>query len=95
MDDAIPCGLILQELLSNSVKHAFPLGTGQIRIDFHTVNGKFEMRYRDDGVGLPKKVDLRNPATLGLQLVTDLAGQLQGDLRYEYRDGAHFTLTFV
>jgi PAS domain S-box-containing protein len=95
MDDAIPCGLILQELLSNSVKHAFPEGTGQIRFDFHAVDGKFEMRYRDDGVGLPKKVDLRNPATLGLQLVTDLAGQLKGDLRYEYRDGAHFTLTFA
>jgi PAS domain S-box-containing protein len=95
MDDAIPCGLILQELLSNSVKHAFPQGTGQIRIDFHAVDGKFEMRYRDDGVGLPKKMDLKNPATLGLQLVTDLAGQLQGDLRYEYQDGAHFTLTFV
>ena len=95
MDDAIPCGLILQELLSNSVKHAFPRGTGQIRIDFHTVDGRFEMRYRDDGVGLPKKMDLKNPATLGLQLVTDLAGQLQGDLRYEYRDGAHFTLTFA
>jgi PAS domain S-box-containing protein len=95
MDDAIPCGLILQELLSNSVKHAFPQGTGQIRIDFHAVDGKFEMRYRDDGVGLPKKMDLKNPATLGLQLVTDLAGQLQGDLRYEYQDGAHFTLTFA
>jgi PAS domain S-box-containing protein len=95
MDDAIPCGLILQELLSNSVKHAFPQGTGQIRIDFHAVDGKFEMRYRDDGVGLPKKMDLKNPATLGLQLVTDLAGQLQGDLRYEYLDGAHFTLTFA
>ena len=77
------------------MKHAFPEGTGQIRIDFHAVDDKFEMRYRDDGVGLPKKVDLRNPATLGLQLVTDLAGQLQGDLRYEYRDGAHFTLTFA
>jgi PAS domain S-box-containing protein len=95
MDDAIPCGLILQELLSNSVKHAFPQGTGQIRIDFHAVDGKFQMRYRDDGVGLPQKVDLKNPATLGLQLVTDLAGQLQGDLRYEYQDGAHFTLTFA
>jgi PAS domain S-box-containing protein len=95
MDDAIPCGLILQELLSNSVKHAFPNGTGQIQIDFHTVDGKFELRYRDDGVGLPDNVDLANPATLGLQLVTDLAAQLEGNLRYEYRNGAHFTLTFA
>ncbi len=95
MDEAIPCGLILQELLSNSVKHAFPRGAGQIQIDFHAVNGKFQMLYRDDGIGLPDKVDLRNPATLGLQLVTDLAEQLHGVLHYEYRNGAHFTLTFA
>ena len=94
MGEAIPCGLILQELLSNSVKHAFPQGTGDIRIDFHSHAGQFQLCYRDTGVGLPPTVDLKNPATLGLQLVSDLASQLQGDIAYEYRQGAQFTLTF-
>jgi len=94
MDDAIPCGLILQELLSNSVKHAFPKGRGEIRIDFHSSNGKFKMCYRDSGVGLPPRVNLANPETLGLQLVTDLATQLGGNLHYEYQQGAKFTLVF-
>jgi len=94
MDDAIPCGLILQELLSNSVKHAFPAGCGEIRIDFHLVNGKFKMCYRDSGVGLPARVNLASPETLGLQLVTDLATQLGGSLQYEYQHGAQFTLVF-
>ena len=94
MDEAIPCGLILQELLSNSVKHAFPRGSGEIRIAFHSDDGEFELVYWDNGVGLPQKVNLGNPETLGLQLVTDLADQLRGKIRYEYRAGSLFTLTF-
>jgi two-component sensor histidine kinase len=94
MDEAIPCGLILQELLSNSVKHAFPEGKGEIKIDFHRDNGKFKLSYRDSGVGLPAEVNLQNPASLGLQLVSDLAAQLRGTICYEYRQGAQFILTF-
>ncbi len=94
MGDAIPCGLILQELLSNSVKHAFPEGKGEIRIEFHAHDGKCELCYRDSGVGLPARVNLENPGTLGLQLVGDLAKQLRGKIQYQYRQGAQFTLTF-
>jgi len=95
MDEAIPCGLILQELLSNSVKHAFPQGRGEICIDFHSTGGRFEMRYRDNGVGLPKRVNLENPESLGLQLVSDLANQLRGSIGYQYQEGAVFTLQFA
>ena len=94
MGQAMPCGLILQELLSNSVKHAFPDGHGKIQIDFHSEDGKFRLSYWDSGVGLPANVDLQNPGTLGLQLVSDLAAQLLGKIQYEYRQGAQFTLTF-
>jgi two-component sensor histidine kinase len=94
MAQAIPCGLILQELLSNSVKHAFPQGKGNISIDFHAHQGKFCLCYQDSGVGLPPSVNLQNPGTLGLQLVSDLAGQLRGKIEYEYRQGAQFTLRF-
>ena len=65
-----------------------------IRVDFHGQDNKFRLCYRDSGVGLPATVNLKNPATLGLQLVSDLALQLQGNLEYEYRHGAQFTLTF-
>jgi PAS domain S-box-containing protein len=94
MGDAIPCGLILQELLSNSVKHAFPEGKGEIRINFHEQVGRFILRYWDSGKGLPPTVDLHNPGTLGLTLVTDLANQLQGTIEYEYKQGSQFTLDF-
>jgi two-component sensor histidine kinase len=94
MGEAIPCGLILQELLSNSVKHAFAKSSGEIRIDFHEDDGVRRLRYWDSGPGLPPAVDLQHPNTLGLQLVTDLACQLQGKVEYEYNRGSQFTLSF-
>jgi PAS domain S-box-containing protein len=94
MDDAIPCGLIIQELLSNSMKHAFPDGTGEIRIEFHDSCGELKLCYRDNGIGLRPDLDLKNPQSLGLQLVTDLVGQLRGHLEYRYANGAMFLLNF-
>ncbi len=94
MGEAMPCGLILQELLSNSVKHAFPTGKGKIRIDFHEMDGVHRLCYWDSGPGLPPSVNLKKPASLGLQLVSDLADQLQGKLEYEYNQGSQFLLTF-
>ena len=94
MGEAIPCGLILQELLSNSVKHAFRGQKGEIRIEFHEQAGQYRMRYWDSGPGLPATVDLHNPQSLGLQLVTDLANQLQGKIEYEFKQGSQFMLTF-
>ena len=95
MAEAISCGLILQELLSNSVKHAFPEGKGEIRVDFHLHGDDFQLCYWDSGVGLPPGVDLHKPGSLGLQLVSDLASQLRGKIEYEYKQGAQFTLTFA
>jgi PAS domain S-box-containing protein len=94
MDDAIPCGLIIQELLSNSMKHAFPDSTGKIWIDFHRSGEELRLCYRDSGIGLPQRVDLRDPQSLGLQLVSDLVDQLRGHLEYWYADGAMFVLSF-
>ena len=65
MDDAIPCGLIIQELLSNSMKHAFPDGTGEIRIEFHDSCGELKLCYRDNGIGLRPDLDLKNPQSPG------------------------------
>jgi two-component sensor histidine kinase len=94
IDEAVPCGLILQEFLSNSIKYAFNAGTGQIWIDFHERADTFELVYRDSGPGLPAGVDPRNPKSLGLQLVNDLSYQLGGQLFYQYANGTMLSLTF-
>jgi PAS domain S-box-containing protein len=93
---AIPCGLIINELVSNSLKHAFPDGKkGQVCIRFlSTSQKKNKLVVSDDGIGLPKSVNLREPQTLGLQLVIDLVHQIDGSIRVEKNKGTAFHITF-
>jgi PAS domain S-box-containing protein len=75
IDTAIPCGLILNELLSNSLKHAFP-GTrkGEIRIKLSkSPGGKLELRFSDDGIGVPKTFDFRKQESIGLKIIFAIA----------------------
>jgi PAS domain S-box-containing protein len=90
IDEAIPCGLIVNELVSNSLKHAFPDGRkGEISVRCHTgEEGLITLTVSDNGVGLPPGLDFRNTETLGLQLVTMLVKQLRGDIEV---DGAGTT----
>ena len=90
IDEAIPCGLIVNELVSNSLKHAFPDGRkGEISVRCHTEEeGLITLTVSDNGVGLPPGLDFRNTETLGLQLVTMLVKQLGGDIEV---DGAGTT----
>lgn len=77
IDVAVPCGLILNELLSNCFKHAFPDGrAGEIDVDVQRQGGAVRLAVRDDGVGLPPSIDLEHSETLGLQLVRTLAEQV-------------------
>lgn len=79
MDEAVPCGLIVNELLSNSLKHAFPDNRGgEIMIRGRIKDGWIVLTISDNGAGLPPGLDFRNTETLGLQLVTTLAKQLRG-----------------
>ncbi len=96
MDVAVPCGLIINELVSNALKYAFPRGRkGEVRIDFHRGEGRlFALRVSDNGVGMPPEVDARAPATLGLRIVNVLAGQLKGALEVERNGGTALTVTF-
>jgi PAS domain S-box-containing protein len=96
IDHAIPCGLIINELLSNSLKHAFPDDRrGMIDLDFHGKNGEFALRFRDDGIGLPDNLDFRKTETLGLQLVTTLTEQLSGNIVHTRSDrGTEFEIKF-
>jgi len=80
IDAAVPCGLIVNELISNALKHAFPQGRrGMIHISFSQQgNGQALLAVEDDGVGLPEDFSFERSETLGVQLVSMLAGQLGG-----------------
>ncbi|MCX6559426.1 MAG: triple tyrosine motif-containing protein [Candidatus Aminicenantes bacterium] len=94
-DIAFPCGLIINELVSNSLKHAFPEGRpGTIRIGLREDRGEYILTVADDGVGLPPGVDAEAGGSLGLRLVRKLAGQLGGALAIESGAGAEFIVRF-
>lgn len=96
IDEAIPFGLIVNELLSNALKYAFPQGRqGTITIRcLARDDGRISLIVADDGVGLPAGLDFRNTETLGLQLVQLLVRQLRGILEIENDGGASFAITF-
>ena len=95
VDKAIPCGLMLNELITNALKHAFPDGrAGTIRIELGVVRkDRLMLLVSDDGVGLPKGLDLKTPASLGLQLVRMLARQVDAELEIVSTAGTTFRLT--
>ncbi len=96
VDTAIPCGLIINELVSNSLKHAFPDGReGEIHIEFRANDGQFRLVIRDNGVGFPTDLDFRNTKTLGLQLVSTLVHQLEGTIKLDRSGGTAFEVTFA
>lgn len=96
MDTVIPCGLIINELVSNSLKYAFPEGKGEISIELLRDNDdRFTLVVSDDGVGFPKDLDFRNTETLGLQLVNTLTDQLKGSIELRSRAGTKFAITFA
>jgi two-component sensor histidine kinase/ligand-binding sensor domain-containing protein len=97
IDSAVPLGLILNELLSNSFKYAFlDTSEGEIMLAIRAMDpGKYELRYTDNGPGLPVNFDLTKATTLGLQLVHDLSRQIGGKVHYETKHGAVFTINFT
>jgi PAS domain S-box-containing protein len=98
IDSAIPCGLVLTELVSNAFKHAFPDPmTGTLRVvGHHESSGSYLLRVVDDGRGMPPDVDPLRSRSLGLQLVTNLARQLHADFtRDDVGRGTSFSLRFA
>jgi two-component sensor histidine kinase len=95
METAIPCGLIISELVTNSLKHAFPeKRKGEIRVSLKILNNKYVLVVSDDGVGLPNELDFKNTNTLGLQLVNSLVNQVDGEIELDKSHGAEFTIIF-
>jgi len=96
VDTAIPCGLIINELITNALKHAFPgKRKGTISLSFRQQRDKtFVVKVSDNGVGIPRDLDITKTTSLGMQLVTVLVGQLGGTLKIGRREGASFTIKF-
>ena len=97
LDQATPAGMLISELISNSLKHAFPEGrTGEICISLHPLDttGQWRLRVSDSGIGLPADFEERRKTSLGLQLAVDLATQMGGALHIGTGQQAVFTLDF-
>jgi PAS domain S-box-containing protein len=96
VDKAIPCALILNELITNALKHAFPDGrAGKIRIELARMESDlFALAVKDDGVGLSKERDHMQSQSLGMQLVNTLTSQLSGNLSITQEQGTSFQVVF-
>ena len=104
MDTAVPLGIIVNELISNSLKHAFTgRNNGEISIILRREESKNEeskgtcytLTVSDNGVGIPENFDIENLESLGLQLVTSLVDQLDGELEFKRNNGTEFTIKFT
>jgi two-component sensor histidine kinase/ligand-binding sensor domain-containing protein len=97
IDTAVPLGLIMNELLSNSFKYAFNNdNAGEIDLIIVAVKeGRYQLLYRDNGPGLPIGFDVAKSSTLGMQLIHDLSRQIGGNVKYENQSGAFFTIHFT
>ena len=96
INTAIPCGLILNELVSNSLKHAFPDGReGEIYVQFKRQGeNRLLLSVRDDGIGLAEDLDINKTSTLGLQIITLLVQQLDATLEIHRQPGTEFRILF-
>jgi PAS domain S-box-containing protein len=95
VDQAIPCGLILNELITNSLKYAYPAGgAGEITIRLLSNAGHTEMAVSDRGAGLPTAFDLTKAKSLGLKIIRVLAKQLKGEFEVGAGPGAFFKIRF-
>lgn len=96
LDQAIPCGLIINELVSNALKYAFPNNRpGEINIKLCQSYEQLELTIQDNGVGLPQDLNWREPQTLGLSLVHALATeQLDGSFAVDLSEGSRFDIRF-
>ncbi len=105
IETAVPCGLIINELVSNSIKYAFPDDkNGIINVSLHEIslkheNGgkkerKFKLTVKDNGIGLPNDFKIEKSTSLGLHLVTALTEQLEGNIKLEKKEGTTFIIVF-
>ena len=97
VSQAIPGGLIVNELVTNSLKHGFSgdKADGMVVVELRPLNGnKVELKVRDNGVGFPENLDFQNIGSLGLQIVAMLTKQIDGSIELSRTGGTEFRITF-
>ena len=96
VDLSVPLGLIINELVSNCLKYAFPGGRcGEVRIEIHRVeDNRIQLLVADNGIGFPANFDFRKTETLGMQLVRTLTGQIGGSIELRSDPGTEFRISF-
>ena len=101
IETAVPCGLIINELISNSLKHAFKGlegngldGRGQIYVRFRSVGCQYVLEIGDNGKGLPGDFSVDSTTSMGMEIVSILTQQIDGCLNFESKEGAHFEIAF-
>ena len=95
INTAVPLGLIVNELLSNAMKYAFPDDReGKILVDFHKEDDGFILIISDNGIGFPEELNYKNTESLGLQIVNTLTDQIEGVITMNVQDGTTFTIEF-
>ncbi len=95
IDAAVPCGLILNELISNALKHAFPdKQSGEIKISLHNAAQQIHLQVADTGIGFPPDLDFQHTTSLGLILVNNLVKQLNGSIALQNHKGVVFDIDF-
>jgi two-component sensor histidine kinase len=96
VDKAIPCGLILNELMTNALKHAFPDGrVGTVRVELSVVeDGSVRLAVSDDGIGMPEHETAVMQTSIGMVLITTLTEQLQGRLTISRQNGTSLLVEF-
>ena len=96
LDLAIPCGLILNEIVSNSLKYAFVDNQPDavITIKMKTEEDNIQLVIGDNGIGLPQHINYKNTESLGLQLVVTLVDQLNGSIEMDTKNGTSYVISF-
>ncbi|WP_337971768.1 histidine kinase N-terminal 7TM domain-containing protein [Methanobacterium petrolearium] len=94
INTALPVGLIINELLTNSLKYAFPEGIGELSLKLQLIDHYYYLEIADNGIGLPYNFDILQTKTLGFQLVNRLVKQLKGSLKLNVNEGTKFCVKF-
>ncbi len=95
VDNTVPLGLIINELVTNCLKYAFPSNRpGTININFHKIGSEYVLEVIDDGIGLPEDFDMDKSDSLGMRLISGLTSQLDGEMEMSNESGTTFRIRF-
>jgi two-component sensor histidine kinase len=94
IDMANPLALVINELITNAIRHAFPLGTGEIRLSLIQEDDQLKINIQDTGIGILEDTDLQTSTSLGMMLVySQIIDQLHGSISYTSNNGLHWNIS--